>query len=62
MLVDIAKASTYLVGSFGGYRQEDRIKLVNDIINQQSDKLFDITHTISNKNTDSDYRLEEIDR
>lgn len=48
MLIDIAKESTLSVGSRGGYRQEDRIRLVNDIINQQSDEIIDVK---DNKNT-----------
>jgi hypothetical protein len=42
MLVDIAKASTDRIGPWGGYSQEDRIRLVNEIINQQSNIIQDV--------------------
>lgn len=42
MLLDIAKASTVLVGVWGGYSPQDRIRLVNDIINQQSNDIQEI--------------------
>lgn len=42
MLLDITKASTLLPGSFGGYSPEDRIRLVNEIINQQSNELEEV--------------------
>ena len=63
MLVDIAKASTSLVGSWGGYRQEDRVRLVNEIINQQSDTIITVKERKSErfvKNDDPDYGEEEL--
>lgn len=42
MLLDIAKASTALAGSWGGYSPQDRIRLVNEIINQQSNDIQEV--------------------
>ena len=58
MLVDIAKASTALVGSFGGYSEQDRYNLVNHIINQQSDDIITVKEGKSQrfaKNDDPDW-------
>jgi hypothetical protein len=41
-LIDIAKASTTLAGYWGGYSPQDRIRLVNEIINQQSDEVVEV--------------------
>jgi hypothetical protein len=53
MLIDIAKASTNLVGSFGGYSPQDRVRLVNEIINQQSNEVVEVKdfpeHSIRSK-------------
>ena len=42
MLLDIAKDSLRISGLFGGYDPQTRLQLVNDLINQQSNKLKDI--------------------
>ena len=41
-MLDILKASTEVVGQFGGYSREIRQMLVHQIINQQDDTLFDL--------------------
>ena len=42
MLTDIAKQSLQIAGLFGGYDLPIRIQLVNDLINQQSNKLKEV--------------------
>lgn len=41
MLLDIAKGSVNIMGTLGGYCQDDRLNLINDIINQQDNILID---------------------
>jgi hypothetical protein len=41
MLLDIAKGSLNIVAPLGGYSQEIRHQLINDVINQQSNQLTD---------------------
>jgi hypothetical protein len=43
MLYEIAKASCYLQGDFGGFPSKDRIKLVNDILNQQDNRIVEVS-------------------
>jgi hypothetical protein len=42
VLFDIAKYSLQIIGGVAGYDEKTRQNLVNDIINQQSDKLIDV--------------------
>lgn len=42
MLLDIAKDSLRIMGSFGGYEPHVRLELVNDLINQQSNELKEV--------------------
>ena len=42
MLLDIAKDSLRIRGSFGGYEPQVRLELVNDLINQQSNDLKEL--------------------
>jgi hypothetical protein len=42
MLLDIAKDSLRIAGFFGGYDPQTRLQLVNDLINQQSNKLKEV--------------------
>ena len=42
MLLDIAKDSLRIKGFFGGYEPQDRLELVNDLINQQINDLKEL--------------------
>ena len=42
MLMEILKDSLKIRGAFGGYDPQTRLKLVNDLINKQSNELKEI--------------------
>lgn len=42
-MFDILKWSTRVYGEIEGYNASTRLKLVNDIISQQSDELIDLS-------------------
>ena len=42
ILLDLAKYTLCLAGTVAGYNEETRSRLVNEIINQQPDRLIEI--------------------
>ena len=42
IMFDVLKESQRIIGGMAGYSQETLNQLVNAIINQQSDELFDV--------------------
>lgn len=51
MLLDIAKDSIRIVDYMGGYSVEQRMKLVNEMINQQNAKLVETDESNNNPTT-----------
>jgi len=53
MLLDIVKDSVSIMGTMGGFSVENRLRLVNAILSQQSDELVDLEKVPSGVDDDN---------